>query len=108
MSSFDNREKGFEAKYKVDQETQFKINVRRNKLLGEWAAGQMGLSGDAVAAYAKDVVTADFDRPGDDDVIEKVLADLSEKGVKLSETDIKRKIEELQSVARTEIVGAQK
>jgi hypothetical protein len=108
MSSFDDREKGFEAKYKVDQETQFKIIVRRNKLLGEWAAGQMGLSGDDAATYAKDVVTADFDRPGDSDVIEKVLADLSAKGVKLSETDIKKKIEELQSVARTEIVGAQK
>lgn len=108
MSSFDDREKGFEAKYKVDQETQFKITVRRNKLLGEWAAGQMGLAGDALAAYAKDVVTADFDRPGDGDVIEKVLADLSAKGVKLSESDIKKKIEELQSVARNEIVGAQK
>lgn len=108
MSSFDDREKGFEAKYKVDQETQFRITVRRNKLLGEWAAGQMGLAGDAVAAYAKDVVSADFDRPGDDDVIEKVLADLSAKGVKLGEADIKKKLEELQSVARTEIVGAQK
>lgn len=108
MSSFDDRGKGFEAKYKVDQETQFKIIVRRNKLLGEWAAGQMGLSGDDAATYAKDVVTADFDRPGDSDVIEKVLADLSAKGVKLSEADIKKKIEELQSVARTEIVGAQK
>jgi hypothetical protein len=108
MSSFDDREKGFEAKYKVDQETQFKIVVRRNKLLGEWAAGQMGLSGDAAAAYAKDVVSADFDRPGDDDVVEKVLADLSGKGVKLSAADIKKKIEELQSVARTEIVGARK
>jgi len=108
MSSFDDREKGFEAKYKVDQETQFRIVVRRNKLLGEWAAGQMGLSGEAAAAYAKDVVSADFDRPGDDDVVEKVLADLAAKGVKLSEADIKKKIEELQSVARTEIIGAQK
>jgi hypothetical protein len=104
MSGFDDREKGFEAKYKVDQDTQFKIMARRNKLLGEWAAGQMGLSGDAVASYARDVVSADFDRAGDGDVVEKVLADLAAKGVTLTERDLRKKLDELQGVARAQIV----
>lgn len=105
MSSFDDREKGFEAKFKVDQETQFKITARRNKLLGEWVAGQIGLAADAAAAYAKDVVAVDFDKPGDDDVIEKVLADLAAKGVKLTDRDVRKKLDELNSVARRQITG---
>ncbi len=104
MSSFDDREKGFEAKYKLDQDTRFKINARRNKLLGEWAAGQMGLSGEAVASYAKDVVVADFEKAGDDDVVAKVMADFTAKGVKLSEKDVRKKLDELQSVAHQQIV----
>ncbi len=105
MSSFDDREKGFEAKYKVDQETQFKVNARRNKLLGEWAAGQMGLSGDAVASYAKDVVAADFEKPGDDDVVAKVVGDLAAKGVKIGEAEVRKKMSELQAVARQQITA---
>ncbi len=104
MSGFDDREKGFEAKFKVDQESMFKITARRNKLLGEWAAGQMGLSGDAVASYAQDVVASDFERAGDGDVVEKVLADLAAKGVTLGEKDIRKKMDELMSVARDQIV----
>ena len=104
MSGFDDREKGFEAKFKVDQESMFKITARRNKLLGELAAGQMGLSGEAVASYAKDVVASDFERAGDGDVVEKVLADLAAKGVTLGEKDIRKKMDELMSVARDQIV----
>jgi hypothetical protein len=105
MNGFDDREKGFEAKYRVDQETQFKITARRNKLLGEWVAGQMGMTGDAASAYAKEVVAADFDKPGDDDVVEKVLGDLASKGVKLADADIRKKIEELTGVAHDQVVG---
>ncbi len=108
MTGFEDREKGFEAKYRVDQETQFRIVARRNKLLGEWAAGQMGITGEAVAAYAKDVVTADFEKPGDADVIAKVLKDFAAKGIKLGETDVKKKLDELGAVARDQIMGEQK
>lgn len=81
MSEFDEREKGFEAKFKHDQDMAFKVTARRNKLLGLWAAGQLGLSGAAADSYANDVVAADFTRPGDSDVIEKVAADFAAKGV---------------------------
>lgn len=73
---FKDREKGFESKFAHDQETQFKVMNRRNKLLGLWAAELMGKSGDAAAAYAKEVVAADFDEPGDEDVFRKVRKDL--------------------------------
>ena len=66
MTFFDDREKGFEAKYKHDQELQFKVFARRNKLLGLWAAQKLGLGGEAAEAYAKDVVKADFSKPGDE------------------------------------------
>lgn len=107
MNGFDDREKGFEAKYRVDQETKFRIIARRNKLLGEWAAGQMGLSGDSAAAYAKEVVAADFEKPGDDDVVDKVLGDLGDKGIKLTAADIRKKMDELTAVAHQQIAGAQ-
>jgi hypothetical protein len=73
---FKDREKGFESKFAHDQEIQFKIMNRRNRLLGLWAAEQMGKSGDAAAAYAKEVVAADFEEPGDEDVFRKVRKDL--------------------------------
>ena len=79
MSGFDEREKSFEAKFKQDQELQFKVKARRNKLLGLWAAGKLGLSGAAADAYAKEVVRADFEAPGDDDVLKKVFGDLKHK-----------------------------
>jgi len=82
MSGFDEREKGFEKKFERDQELAFKARARRDKLLGLWAAGQMGLSGAAAEAYAKDVVSADLERPGDDDVVEKIARDFAAKGVK--------------------------
>lgn len=73
---FKDREKGFESKFAHDAETQFKIMARRNKLLGLWAAEQNGKTGDAAAAYAKEVVAADFEEAGDDDVFRKVRKDL--------------------------------
>jgi hypothetical protein len=105
MNGFDDRGKGFEAKYKVDQETQFKIIARRNKLLGEWAAGQMGIAGDGIANYAGEVVASDFEKPGDSDVVEKVLKDLEAKGITLGESDLRKKMDELTAVARDQIVS---
>lgn len=85
MGKFDDRGKAFEAKFKLDQERQFKANARRCKLVGLWAAEKMGLSETEADAYAKEVVISDFDRPGQDDVVEKVFGDLQAKGLDISE-----------------------
>ncbi|MDH3241833.1 MAG: DUF1476 domain-containing protein [Alphaproteobacteria bacterium] len=103
MNGFDNREKGFEAKYSVDQEHEFKVMARRNRLLGAWAAEQMGLSGDAIASYAKDVVAADFEKPGDSDVVEKVLKDFADKGIDMDEAALRKKMNEFVAVARQQL-----
>jgi hypothetical protein len=104
MTTFNQREKGFESKYKHDQETQFKITARRNKLLGLWAADKMGISGAAAETYAKEVVAADFDKPGDDDVVGKVVKDLGAKGLKLAERDVRVEMERLAAVAREQVL----
>jgi hypothetical protein len=78
MTTFDDREHAFEAKFAHDEEMQFKAEARRNKLVGLWAAGLMGKSGDAAAAYAKDVVSADFEEAGHEDVIRKLAGDLGD------------------------------
>lgn len=103
MNGFEDREKGFEAKYRVDQENEFKVIARGNRLLGAWAAEQMGLSGDAIDSYAKEVVEADFERPGDDDVVEKVIADLGNKGVATDEAAIRKKLDEFRAIARQQL-----
>ena len=81
MTQFDDRERAFEAKFAHDEEMQFRVIARRNRLLGEWAARQMGLSEAEADAYAKDVIRADFEEAGDEDVIRKVLGDLTAAGV---------------------------
>ncbi len=103
MSSFDDREKGFEAKYKLDKEQAFKAQARRNKLLGLWAAPMLGIEGDAAEAYARDVVSADFDEPGDDDVLRKVLADFESKGVGMDRETLRKKMDELLGVAAEQV-----
>ena len=108
MTTFDDREKGFEAKFRHDEETAFKIRARRNKLLGEWLAAQMGLSGEEVAAYAREVVEADFERPGDDDVVEKVLRDLEARGMPMSEHRLRREMDRLLEEARKQILAEAK
>ena len=80
MTQFDDRERAFETKFAHDEEMNFRIIARRNRLLGEWAARKMGLSEEETAAYAKDVVRADFEEAGDEDVIRKVLGDLTSAG----------------------------
>ena len=89
MTTFDKREEGFEKKFALDEELRFKANSRRNKLLGLWAAGQFGLSGPDAEAYAKEVVIADFEEAGDNDVFRKVRKDFDAKGVKQSDEQIR-------------------
>lgn len=89
MTTFDDREKGFEKKFAHDQDLKFKAESRRNKKIAEWAAEKMGITGDDVAAYVKDVRKADFEEAGDDDVVRKVKADLDAKGVAISEADVR-------------------
>ena len=103
MSTFDKRQKSFEAKYAHDQETLFKIGARRNKLLGQWMAGQLGLEGDVVDDYAKAVIISDFEKPGDEDVFEKVWADVQEKDLGLSEDVVRQKMQDLLETAREQV-----
>src|SRR5262249_48184710 len=95
MTTFDKREEGFEKQFAHDEELRFKAMARRNKLLGMWAAGKLGLTGAEAEAYAKEVVLADFEEPGDDDVFRKVRKDFDAKGVVQSDHQIRRTMEEL-------------
>ena len=108
MTTFDNREKGFENKYAHDEELAFKATARRNKLLGLWAAAKLGKSGEAAEHYAKEVVAADFERSGDDDVVEKLTADFAKAAVALSEKEIRGEMERLMAVARQQVMGEKK
>ena len=99
MTEFSEREKAFEAKFKLDEELRFKSTARRNRLLGVWAAEQMGLNESEADAYAKEVVKSDFEEPGDDDVLRKVLADLQGKGVEMSARLLRKHMDELMVVA---------
>ena len=99
MTQFDDRERAFENMYARDQEMQFKIVARRNRLLGMWAAEKLGISGDAAVAYAKEVVAADFEEAGDADVVRKVLGDLTAKGVAITEPQLRVKMDELTATA---------
>ena len=99
MSTFDKREEGFEKKFALDEEQKFKAEARRNKLLGLWTAEQLGLSGDAAAAYAREVVAADFEEAGDADVLRKVTGDLGAKGIAVTEPAIRAKMDELMATA---------
>lgn len=99
MAGFNEREKAFENKFKHDAELRFKAMARRNKLLGLWAAGQMGLGEGEANAYAMEVVKADFEEAGDDDVLRKVLGDLQAKGVDSSEHTVRKHMDELLETA---------
>jgi hypothetical protein len=103
MTTFDKREEGFEKKFAHDEELRFKANARRNKLLGMWAADKLGLSGPAAEAYAKEVVMADFEEAGDDDVFRKVRKDFDAKGVAQSDHQIRRTMDDLMEQAIAQI-----
>jgi hypothetical protein len=103
MTTFDKRKDGFERKFAFDQEQKFRTEARRNKLLGLWAAEKLGFSGDAASAYARDVVAADFEEPGDDDVVRKVLADLRAKDAAVTEQAVRAKMQDLAAQAFAEV-----
>ena len=105
MSTFDDREKQFEAKFQHDQELQFKVNVRRNRLLGEWAGGLMGLAGDDLREYAKEVVQSDFDKPGDEDVLEKVLGDLNAKNIQINTHQVRKQMDDLMMEGKKQVMA---
>lgn len=102
MTTFDDRENAFESKFAHDAEMQFKAEARRNKLLGLWAAGLMGKSGDAASAYATEVVKADFQEAGDEDVYRKLAGDLGDKA---TEAEIRAKMVELMSTAKAQLMS---
>src|SRR5690348_15770990 len=99
MTSFEDREKGYERKFAHDEELKFKATARRNKLLGLWAAEQLGITGDQAQAYAREVIKADLEIPGDDDVFRKIRRDFDAKGVQKSDHQIRSKMVDLMGVA---------
>ena len=105
MTSFDDREKAYEKKFAHDAELKFKASARRNKLLGLWAAEKMGMTGDDVEHYAKGVVLADLEEPGDEDVFRKVRSDFDDAGIDQSDHQIRRTMEELMDKAVSQIKG---
>ena len=105
MTDFKDRERGEEAKFAFDEETAFKVAARRNRLLGEWAAGLMGLTEEETDSYKKAVVQADFEEAGDEDVIRKVLGDLAAADCDVSETDVRAKLEECSIEARRQFMS---
>ena len=106
MTSFDDREKAYEKKFAHDAELKFKASARRNKLLGVWAAEKMGMTGDDIDHYAKGVVLADLEEPGDEDVFRKVRSDFNDAGIDQSDHQIRRTMEELMDEAVAQIEGA--
>lgn len=105
MSGFDDRQKGQEAKFAHDAELRFKAEARRNRLLGLWAAEQMGLSDEHAKEYAAEVVAADFIEAGEEDVFRKVASDLKAKASSVSEEMIRSKMAELVHVAREQVLA---
>ena len=103
MTTFDKREEGFEKKFAHDEELKFKATARRNKLLGLWAAEKMGIAGPAAESYAKEVVAADFEEPGDHDVFRKIRKDFDAKGVAQSDQQIRRAMDDLMEQAIAQI-----
>ena len=102
MSSFDDRKDSFERKYAHDAELQFKVEARRNKLLGLWAADLLGKDGDEAQAYAKEVIKSDFEEAGDEDVYRKVSGDLGDKA---SEAEIREKMRSLKDEAKKQVMS---
>ena len=104
MSGFDDRENAFENKFAHDQELEFKAVARRNKLLGLWTAELMGLTGDDAEAYGKEVVKADFEEAGDEDVFRKVRGDFDARGIEQTDHQIRHKMEQLLEDAREQVL----
>jgi hypothetical protein len=103
MTTFDEREKSFEKKFAHDQDLKFKSEARRNKMIAEWAAAKMGISGAAVDDYVRAVRKADLAEKGDDDVVRKISKDLAEKGVSVAEAEIRNQMGEFLAKAVSEL-----
>lgn len=104
MTTFDGREKAFEDKFAHDEAMLFKARARRNRLFGEWLAGELGLEGEAVKDYAASVVKADLEEDGDEDVIRKVMKDIEAKGVDISRHRVEKHLEEMFALAKTQLM----
>jgi hypothetical protein len=104
MRSFEDREKGFEAEFKRNQDLAFRVTARRNRLFGMWVAEKLGLPPDQAEPYARTVVEADFEKPGDSDVIEKVQKDLAAKGLALTEPQLRAELERAATEAKRQLM----
>ena len=104
MTTFDDRERAFETKFARDEELAFRITARRNKLLGQWAGGLMRLTPEEAEAYARSVIHAEFEEAGDEDVVRKLLGDLTAAGVEIDDAAIRRALEEHTVEARRQLL----
>ena len=107
MAGFEDRQKAWEQKIKLDSEFRFKVEMRRNKLLGQWAAGLLGLEGDDAEAYINEVVKSDLEEAGDDDVVRKVRGDFEAKGIAQDEASIRAQIETNTTIAAEQIMAGE-
>jgi hypothetical protein len=106
MTTFDDRESAFENKFAHDEELQFKISARRNKLFGLWAAEKMGLTAEEADAYGKSVVQADFEEAGEEDIVRKVLGDLTSAGVETDDQEVRAALDAQMIEARRQFIEA--
>ncbi|HWK34911.1 DUF1476 domain-containing protein [Sphingomonas sp.] len=104
MTSFDDRERAFETKFARDEEMAFRVTARRNRLVGQWAAAKMGLTPEETDAYAKAVVQADFEEAGDEDVIRKLVGDLTAANIDIDDAEVRRALEEASVDARRQLM----
>lgn len=104
MTTFDNREQAFEAKFARDEDMAFRVTARRNKLVGQWAAGLMKLTPEEAEGYARAVVQADFEEAGDEDVVRKILGDLIAAGVEIDDSAVRRALDENMTEARRQLM----
>jgi hypothetical protein len=107
MTTFDDRERAFETKFARDEDMQFRVTARRNRLVGQWAAARMGLTPEETDAYAKAVVQADFEEAGDDDVVRKVTGDLIAAGVDADEAEVRQALHEQSVEARRQLMQSE-
>lgn len=107
MTSFDDRERAFETKFARDEDMQFRVTARRNKLVGQWAAGLMGLTPEETTAYATSVVQADFEEAGDEDVIRKLIGDLTAAQVDVDDAAIRQALVDKTVEARRQLMESQ-
>ncbi|WP_375272018.1 DUF1476 domain-containing protein [Sphingomonas sp.] len=107
MTAFDDRDRGFENKFARDEEMAFRVTARRNKLVGQWAAGLMKLTPEETDAYAKSVVQADFEEAGDEDVVRKLLGDLTAAGAEVEEAQVRQALVQQMIEARRQLLKAE-